>query len=85
MFLITEAPLLVFNNRLLISLELTTLITYSWEGSKVKPRLHAQNEYIPKQPIFDFLIDTDDCFCLNWVPIYGSDMMFFLICLYELK
>ena len=44
MFLITEAPLLVFNNRLLISLELVTFITYSWVGSNAKPHLHAQNE-----------------------------------------
>ena len=40
--------------------------------------MHRMNRF-QKSRFFDFLIDTDDCICLNWVLIYGSDMIFFKI------
>ena len=37
--------------------------------------MHRMNRF-QKSWFFDFLIDPDDCICLNWVLIYGSDMIF---------
>lgn len=39
-----EDDLLVFNNRLLTSLEFVTFITYYFLRGKTKPCPHAQNE-----------------------------------------